>query len=145
MNKITIPFFFTNDKFLHCSPVDNFHKYLVFLYNLQKNCTAQFTIFTLVCLPGVILIEKLGIFLYCVDVCNYIHVLVFYWQYILDCLQNYCGIITVCWRPMFEPFVGNPCTRIFNPSNLYASKCLVFIYKIDLLLTKLLPHEPGKF
>lgn len=40
-----------------------------------KICTAQFTIFTLICLPGVILIEKLGIFLYCVDVCNYINLL----------------------------------------------------------------------
>lgn len=63
---------------------------LVFFVKSAKIFIAQFTIFTLICLPGVILIEKLGIFLYCVDVCNYLHLLVYYfhWQYILDCLQN---------------------------------------------------------
>lgn len=47
---------------------------------------------------------------------------------------------------MLVVFVGNPCLRIYIPSNLYKIDCLIFI-KIILIIqpTKLRPDELGKF
>mgnify|MGYP005955286667 CR=1 FL=1 len=51
---------------------------------------------------------------------------------------NYCWIIVVRSRPMFVSFMGNPCQRIYIPTNIYTITCLIFIKIIMITLpTKL--------
>lgn len=42
-----------------------------------------------------------------------------------DIFQNvqYCRIIIVREGPVFMAFVGNPCTRIYIPTNVHTSIC----------------------
>lgn len=47
--------------------------------------------------------------------------------YILKILWNHL----VHGKPMFVALVGNPCPRIYVPTNVYAIICLIFIYEID--------------
>lgn len=47
---------------------------------------------------------------------------------------------------MFVAFMGNPCSQIYVPINLYTIICFIFIKIILITLpTKLYPHESGKF
>lgn len=40
-------------------------------------------------------------------------------------LYKYCGIISVCGGQISVAFVGNPCSRIYIPTNVYAIICFI--------------------
>lgn len=55
----------------------------------------------------------------------------------------YIFIIVRGW-PMFVAFVCDPCPRIYIPTNIYTTICLISIKIIPITLpTKLYPHEHG--
>lgn len=67
---------------------------------------------------------------------SYIHVNVFGNNF------RCCGFSIVCVEPIFMAFMGNPCTWIYIPTNLYKIFCLIFI-KIIMITPpkKLHPHD----
>lgn len=42
-------------------------------------------------------------------------------------------------------FVGNPCTEIYIPTNVYICICLIFIYKIELATDEITSPRTSKF
>lgn len=62
------------------------------------------------------------------------------WKFVL-LWNHHCS-----WGPRFVAFVGNPCPRIYTPTNLYTIFCLKFIEITPMILPKKLrPHETGQF
>lgn len=57
----------------------------------------------------------------------------------------YVKVIVLGGGSMFVAILGNPCPRIYIPTNVYTSIYLIFNKIIpNFLPTKLLSHEPGK-
>lgn len=58
----------------------------------------------------------------------------------------YCGIIIVRVGPKFVVSFDNPWPRIYIPTIVLSSSCLIFIKFIPITIpTKLRYHKPGKF